>query len=921
MSLPGQFSVGQMGAATYSIPIAVPSGTAGVVPSLTLDYSSQGGNGVLGVGWSLGGLPSIGRCQRTIAQDGVLGSVNFDGNDRFCLEGQRLILVSGSYGADNAEYRTEIDAYSRIVSHGAAGNGPAWFEVRTKAGQVMEFGRTTDSQVLAQGKTTARAWGVNKVSDTKGNYFSVSYTTDAATGQSVPSWINYTGNAASGVAPYNSVGFVYASRPDPIQHYQAGSLVRTAVRLTNIKTFTGGTLVSDYQLTYQQSPTSNVSEIASVRVCGGSGSCLPATSFQWANGGGLSFSGRVTSLPNGENLGSPAVSTSGSFLSNIAAQLAHLVGGPVSADFNGDGKNDFLLIAGTSVLGFLGNGDGSFSAANSSAPNGWNFGLFMSNYMNISGDFNGDGKTDIALLNGAYLYVFLSNGNGQFTGVTFPCPNGWNFGKPSDNFVAVSGDFNADGRSDFLLLSGQYIYEFLSNGDGTFAGQTLFMGGWNFGTKPSDLYMPISGDFNGDGKTDFLMVGGSQVFDSNRSARSNIYEFLGNGDGTFTYIGFTLPTGWNFSPESGTTYLPISGDFNGDGKSDLIMLHGPQIYEMQSRGDGTFDYIPIQISNGWDFGANPGTTFMSFSSDFNADGRTDFAVIGGSSPYIYQFLSNGDGTFTYRTVNMPNGWGFGSPPTANYWAQVGDFNGDGRVEFSMASGTNVFTVTADGSTGDVISRITSGLGATVDVSYSPLTNSGVYTRDSTSTYPVQDLQAPFFVVSRVDASNGVGGTSSSTYNYAGAKIDLTGRGLLGFRQVTVRDLQTGIADTTIYRQDFPYIGMVASAARTLGSQTLGQSTNTYQFMNASGSTTISPSSAPYRVSLAQSTSSSSDLDGSAVPTVTTSNQYDGFGNATQVVVSTSDGFSKITSNVYANDTSYWYLGRLTRATVTSQRPQ
>ncbi|WP_315804678.1 MULTISPECIES: FG-GAP-like repeat-containing protein [unclassified Bradyrhizobium] len=926
MTLPGQFSVGQMGAATYSLPIAIPPGSAGMVPSLTLDYSSQGGNGVLGVGWSLGGLPSIGRCQRTVAQDGVLGGVNFDGNDRFCLEGQRLILVSGAYGADGAEYRTEIDAYSKIVSRGIAGSGPAWFEVRTKAGQIMEFGRTADSQVLAQGKTTARAWGVNKVSDTKGNYFSVTYTTDTTTGQSVPSGIVYTGNAAAGASPYNSIGFVYSSRPDVIQHYQAGSLVRTAVRLTNIRTFSDAALVSDYQLSYQQSPTSNVSEIASINVCGGSGGCLPPTMFQWANGGGASFSGAVTTLPNGLSFTPPSGSSTsgGGFLSNLGPLFLGMLSVPVSADFNGDGKNDFVMLLGSNVYGFLGNGDGSFTNVNSIAPNGWNFGLSKT-FMNISGDFNGDGKTDFAMLGGANLYVFLSNGDGQFSGVTFPCPNGWNFGTaPADNFIPIGGDFNSDGRSDFAMMAGQYLYMFLSNGDGTFVGRTVQTPGWDFGVPSSAGYTPVTGDFNGDGKTDLMVLGGLAAAGpgaATSTAGKIAYLMLGNGDGSFTYSSWQLPGGWSFGITSSTNFTPIGGDFNGDGKTDLIMLQGPWLYEMQSRGDGTFDYSSIHISNGWDFGAQPSANFMAFSSDFNADGKTDFALIGGNSPYIYQFMSNGDGTFGYRTLGMPYGFNFGAPPAKNFWPQLGDFNGDGRLEFAMVAGTNVYSVRADGAAGDVISTITSGLGATVSISYTPLTDTTVYAKDTTSAYPVQDLQIPFYVVSRVDASNGVGGTSSSTYTYTGAKIDLTGRGLLGFRQVTVRDAQTGIADTTTYRQDFPYIGMVASAARTLGAQTLGQSTNTYRFINASDGATISPSSAPYRVFLTQGVSSSTDLDGSAVPTVTTSNQYDSFGNATRVTVSTSDGFSKTTSNIYANDTSYWYLGRLTRATVTSQRPQ
>src|SRR5438876_11007167 len=57
MTLPGNFGVGASGAATYRVPIAVPSGTAGMVPSLSLEYDSQSGNGIAGVGWSVAGLP------------------------------------------------------------------------------------------------------------------------------------------------------------------------------------------------------------------------------------------------------------------------------------------------------------------------------------------------------------------------------------------------------------------------------------------------------------------------------------------------------------------------------------------------------------------------------------------------------------------------------------------------------------------------------------------------------------------------------------------------------------------------------------------------------------------------------------------------------------------------------------------------
>jgi hypothetical protein len=80
MMLPGQFNVSATGAATYTVPISVPPGTAGMVPALSLDYSSQNGDGTLGLGWTLSGLPSIGRCPRTVAQDSIHGGVNYDAN-------------------------------------------------------------------------------------------------------------------------------------------------------------------------------------------------------------------------------------------------------------------------------------------------------------------------------------------------------------------------------------------------------------------------------------------------------------------------------------------------------------------------------------------------------------------------------------------------------------------------------------------------------------------------------------------------------------------------------------------------------------------------------------------------------------------------------------------------------------------------
>ena len=142
---PVEFAVSQSGAATYRIPLWMPPGAGTVELPLALVYNSRGGNGTLGVGWSLTGLSVITRCNKTWAQDGVAGGVANKFSDRFCLDGQQLKLVSGTYGVAGSVYATEIEAYSRIVANGAVGSGPASFSLTTKNGLVYDYG--TDTRV------------------------------------------------------------------------------------------------------------------------------------------------------------------------------------------------------------------------------------------------------------------------------------------------------------------------------------------------------------------------------------------------------------------------------------------------------------------------------------------------------------------------------------------------------------------------------------------------------------------------------------------------------------------------------------------------------------------------------------------------------------------------------------------------------
>ena len=110
--------------------------------------------------------------------------------------------------------------------------------------------------------------------------------------------------------------------------------------------------------------------------------------------------------------------------------------------------------------------------------------------------------------------------------------------------------------------------------------------------------------------------------------------------------------------------------------------------------------------------------------------------------------------------------------------------------------------------GNTLQFVTTGLGATTSITYQPLDRVSVYTRGTTGTYPTQDIQAAIYVASRVDASNGIGGTYSSSYSYAGGQSDLQGRGWLGFSAMTAKDLQTNVWALTKFNTAWPLTGLL-----------------------------------------------------------------------------------------------------------------
>ncbi|MDW6002749.1 RHS repeat-associated core domain-containing protein [Vibrio mangrovi] len=283
IQLSGEFQASG-GEATYSLPIHVSPGRAGHQPKLSFEYRSDSPNGDLGMGWSLGGVSNISRCGKNLLKDGRWGGVNFDGNDRYCLDGQRLIAVSGKDGGDLTEYRLEKNGYDKIVSFGrTGGSGPAYFKIWRKDGSVYEYGNSNDSRVELPGQAHVYKWALNKITDgSKNNHITFLYAENNGAGTHVLNQIQYAGG---------KVNFQYEDRSDKVSQYFYGSRLNRNIRLKSIHTYDrNDQLIGDYNLAYHYSAGTARSLVSQIEYCAG-GECSTALKFNWAETGRVQLDG------------------------------------------------------------------------------------------------------------------------------------------------------------------------------------------------------------------------------------------------------------------------------------------------------------------------------------------------------------------------------------------------------------------------------------------------------------------------------------------------------------------------------------------------------------------------------------------------------------------------------------------------------
>lgn len=889
----GALTVNAIGVAQYNIPIAVPPGTAGMVPAVSLQYDSAGGNGAIGVGWSLSGLGAIIRCPRTQAQDGVRAGVLLTLDDRFCMDGQRLnLLGGGAYGAPSSEYRTEVDSFVKVVAVGTSGNGPASFKTWRRDGTVMEYGATADARMILAGHATPLQWALNKVTDARGNYYTVTYTFDAATGQLYPSRIDYTGNATAGtpITPYNSVRFEYDfSRPDAELRYVLGAKVIGAARLTHVKTYAESALVKDYQLTYSIGTATGRSRIRDVTECAGNGVCLPSTTFTW-NDSLAGFVGSTVDLPSD------------------GQQWGGLLTGDMKRDYwvdvTGDGRPDHCVLTANvpqstedpTIFDIL----CALTQPGGAAPLALKVGSLLGAEVFFV-DVNGDGVQDIC----GQSLCFAMKADGVLATMQVPS---WATRVGSRNQYS---DVNGDGLADHCAITYGFQTPYwaqcsLSTGTG-FASAVVL------GDMPSSLKSVDWVDITGDGILSLCYV-----------------------DLTGAHCRQWGPSG--FAAEKATGAVPIGDaigkglawvDVNGDGLADFC-----RVVSATDNVDDTPGSLLCTLSTGVGFGDTVAVTNLQVGyarsaaidtsrmwPDVNGDGKADFCRVRG-------WVTGTPSANAYLECTLSTGSGFGATFQApvGAWDRHGsvvDATGDGNADLcyrtDTGSASTPHCISGSSKYPDKLAGVVNGLGASASVEYRPISDPSIYTKGSGATFPVLDIQDNTPAVQRVLTSDGVGGMHEEHYAYEGSRVDLSGRGFLGYAAATVTS-PAGLRTRSTRYQAFPLTGL-QQGVKFIGESgtVLSETAYTYD-TNLQGPVA--------KVQSATTIEKTNDLNGAFKNWVeTTASAYDPTcGNAQQVttVYKTSsgapDGFSNTMSVGYQNDIGNWILCQPVTVSVSATAP-
>lgn len=564
----GTVDVTALGGASYSIPIQVPEGIGGIQPNLSVVYNSQSGNGLLGWGWTLGGLSAITRVGQTLYHDNNLKGVDFN-NDRFSLDGQRLMVVNGlPDGADGAEYRTEIDQMAKIVSYSCDTTfGPAYFKVWYSNGNIAYYGSKRHSRIGLQQRNDVCIWLLDSVVDRNGNYMSYRYCRGGA--NYFLTDIRYTGNSHSGVLPLYAVKLDYDIRPDEETVFIGNNALHQSMILKCVTMFntmpTKEMRLWQYDFSYTGGYDRELYKKLSTITFSGGGEKYKSTTVNWGTDASQ-YSENVFGHTGDGSMNSSTIKFPG--------------------DFNGDGYTDMITVeknasgSGKTARVYLNGRDDSGNVVFSQIKK---YTLDENITWIYVADFDGDGlddfmfanrerrgywwQRDIVTLN---IYLTRRNTSGGLVFVLHNTPSS-DYRLASDKRdVLILGDFHGEGKTSFILEISKDDGKETDNGkECDTANQRADRSYYvrynkNLQRFVEDEFSDVLGanvyypaDYDGDGKTEILYS-----YQQNGYTSTAIVKLVySNGRYRFQEHYNDFPTNWVYC---------YPGDFNGDGHMDAL---------------------------------------------------------------------------------------------------------------------------------------------------------------------------------------------------------------------------------------------------------------------------------------------------------------------------------------------------------------
>ncbi|MCB9771318.1 MAG: VCBS repeat-containing protein [Candidatus Omnitrophica bacterium] len=752
------------GTSSISIPIEVPQGRAGIQPSIGLLYNSSGGNGILGVGWSM----ELGYIQRSTKK----GVPQYNSTDIFVLSQagsqQELVDISGN----GTEFRPETEgAFMKIQF-----SGTSW-TLTDRKGTKYFFGTNIASRVYdPTNSSKVYRWALERVEDINGNYMTVTYVRDD--NQVYPSVINYTGNTIATLPTYAQVRFNYESKTtlaDFSENYLAGFKIASMRRIKNIEAYVGTNLVRRYQMNYSLEAEMARSLLNSVTLIGSDGtSTLPATRMTYSVG-------ETKMLPPVSINNRPNTDL------NSDAQYVRMI------DMNADGKVDILngSAAGSWQIYFNQSTNDLVNYGTAvAAVNSPNYGANIGDLRVV--DMNGDGLMDVVYGKGAPYTIWINNGINGFNPpvVTTNSTHMWLGDQNSVQLI----DMNGDGKTDILASSqttgGEWKIFFNTTGSDFAPGITVA----NAPTKGFNNSQVQMGDFNGDGLTD-VIIGDLPTY--------KIWINNGvNGFNAPVNVARTFPYALNYA------YMQLA-DMNGDGLTDIVRTSEDStleyyIYTNNGKNDFNAGFAAV---NRPDFGFTNGQVRLM---DINSDRQLD-VVIGyptGTDTRWRVWLNNG-------TTGFNPAIDLGNYPEGNIGGKnfvFADINADGRMDIVMGPASNwqVWLNKHDSraSRPSSLIDVDNSVGGHLELEYQHLPIAGlggIGYKTAVSPFLFNSVK----IISR--RASLTGDVYVSRYDFKGGLWDNKNREFRGFKTVKMID-PDGNYSVTDYAQDDIYRGRPLSQA-------------------------------------------------------------------------------------------------------------